>query len=357
MYVVNLREPKTLIVLLLVAGLMLGLVFFQLDRVETYSSMTLAEVPWGNEPGEAGRQLGQDGKFYGPRSLAVGPGGRIYLADTFNHRVLIFTRDGKLEKTISLASAGPSLLHDLAVDRAGRIFLADNRAQRILVYSREGVLLRELAFEGSKSSDIWFIERAALDQEGRLFLATAEIGPDQYERTISRLDLRRNGRAIISVATLTPNGLLRMGSESLIAGNPNSFVVEGGLLYTESAGAGPFERAIRVYDPGGRLRREFAFTSSEILGTVALVGVDGKGGVYVGVRLGSPEARVLKLDGSGRIQAEISLDSSDMVFSNVYARVDPKGNVYYLAPGTEGLQIRRAERRSSWRLVPTSKVR
>jgi DNA-binding beta-propeller fold protein YncE len=43
----------------------------------------------------------KDSKFYGPRGVAVGPGDTIYVTDTGNKRVLVFNKDGQYQKQIT----------------------------------------------------------------------------------------------------------------------------------------------------------------------------------------------------------------------------------------------------------------
>jgi DNA-binding beta-propeller fold protein YncE len=94
---------------------------------------------------EAGRPLALgEGEFCEPWGVAVGPGGRVYVADTWNHRVQVFNPDGQfLNQVGSFGQSGADVRavpgqfygpRDVAVDREGRVYVGDTGNKRVQVF-------------------------------------------------------------------------------------------------------------------------------------------------------------------------------------------------------------------------------
>lgn len=83
--------------------------------------------------------------FYGPRGLALGPDHLLYITDTGNKRVVVYTQDGRFVRQWGSVGKGRSQLDEpvgIAVDRAGRVYVADGRNARIQVFSSAGRPIR-----------------------------------------------------------------------------------------------------------------------------------------------------------------------------------------------------------------------
>ena len=98
------------------------------------------------------------GTFNEPWGVAVGPDGSVYVSDTWNHRVQKFTEDGKPIKTWGQYGQplpevpeskssfwGP---RGIAVDSGGRVFLADTGNKRIVVFDEDGNYITEFGTAG-----------------------------------------------------------------------------------------------------------------------------------------------------------------------------------------------------------------
>ncbi|HMA35352.1 MAG TPA: DUF2298 domain-containing protein [Chloroflexia bacterium] len=94
----------------------------------------------------------RDRKFYGPRGLAIGPDGFLYVTDTGNKRVLIFDANGTYQRQISSGASPtrvapqypfsqPGELNEpigIAVDKSGNVYVADTNNRRIQKFDGTG---------------------------------------------------------------------------------------------------------------------------------------------------------------------------------------------------------------------------
>jgi uncharacterized protein (TIGR03663 family) len=95
--------------------------------------------------------------FYGPRGVAIGPGGRVYVADTGNKRVQVFEPDGQfvlewggggalegyLDEPVGIALAPAD-----APPAAAGVYVADTWNRRVQVFDEDGVYLRQWPIAG-----------------------------------------------------------------------------------------------------------------------------------------------------------------------------------------------------------------
>lgn len=95
-----------------------------------------SSVYFAGNPGSA------PGLHHEPEGLAVGPDGRVYVADTGNHRISVFNPDGSFDRTWGSDGSGNGQFDSLtgiAVDGAGRVYVDDGT--RMQVFSADGQYL------------------------------------------------------------------------------------------------------------------------------------------------------------------------------------------------------------------------
>lgn len=117
------------------------------EVVDTWDSTWWQGVQW--RPGcldATDRPLAlADGEFCEPWGISVGPENRIYVADTWNHRIQIFTASGEfIGKFGTFGQSGSSVLsapsqfygpRDVVVDEQGYIYITDTGNKRIQVFA------------------------------------------------------------------------------------------------------------------------------------------------------------------------------------------------------------------------------
>lgn len=107
---------------------------------------------WG-ERGEYGQAAATDPVYglWGPRAVAVDEQGRVYVADTGNKRVRVYTAQGDFVRDIGSGGAGPGQLDEpvgLALHPDGRLFVADTWNRRVSVFTTEGIFLYSFDVRG-----------------------------------------------------------------------------------------------------------------------------------------------------------------------------------------------------------------
>ena len=113
--------------------------------------------------------------FNQPNSVAVAPGGEIFISDGHsvgrgNARVIKLTREGKFIKQWGGHGSGPGqfeMPHALAFDSKGRLFVADRGNNRIQIFDQDGKYLAEWK-QFSRPSGIF------IDKNDVLYVADSE---------------------------------------------------------------------------------------------------------------------------------------------------------------------------------------
>lgn len=127
------------------------------------------------------RAFGAEGAHTGalsrPKGLAWGPHRLLYVADTGNHRVQAFDMQGKAVWALGSFGALPGQFHapeGVMVDLRGTLYVADTQNHRVQKFAPEGHFL--LSWGGSGSGKGEFLEPAhiALDQDEHVLIADAQ---------------------------------------------------------------------------------------------------------------------------------------------------------------------------------------
>ena len=123
-----------------------------------------------------GRGHGDDA-FYEPRQVAVAPDGRIVVADTGKRRILVFEPDGMPAFAFGAGGIGAGQFYDIndvAVGPDGRVVVSDDwrgifgPTGRVQVFSPDGETVSELV-----SGFIWQNVKVAVAPDGRIVVGNA----------------------------------------------------------------------------------------------------------------------------------------------------------------------------------------
>jgi ABC-type Fe3+ transport system permease subunit len=121
----------------------------------------------GNGPGEFNR----------PEGLCIDSRDRLYVADSCNHRIQVFSSDGKFLRAYGKAGKGKgefSYPYDICVDAAGRQYVCEFGNSRIQVFDANDQPLEIIGGPGlapGQFSNPWGV---ALDSAGNLYVADSQ---------------------------------------------------------------------------------------------------------------------------------------------------------------------------------------
>jgi ABC-type Fe3+ transport system permease subunit/DNA-binding beta-propeller fold protein YncE len=141
----------------------------------------------GNGPGEFNRAegLGMDSKD------------RLYVADSCNHRIQVFSSDGQFLRAYGKAGKGTGDLsypYDVCVDGNGRQYVCEFGNSRIQVFDANDTPIEVIGGAGSepgKFSNPWGV---ALDSAGNLYVADSQN--HRVQKLIRRQSIASNQRAV-----------------------------------------------------------------------------------------------------------------------------------------------------------------
>jgi len=131
----------------------------------------------GKLVGVWGRPGAGPGEFSRAEGLGLGPDDTLLVADSCNHRIQVFDRNGKFLRTYGRAGSNPgefSYPYDVRVDSAGHQFVCEFGNSRITVLDAHDRVLETIGESGpgpGKFANPWAI---ALDSHGNLYVADSQ---------------------------------------------------------------------------------------------------------------------------------------------------------------------------------------
>jgi sugar lactone lactonase YvrE len=139
--------------------------------------------------------------FYQPNDVLVTRNGDIFVSEghqigSGTHRILKFSKEGKLIKTWGKRGSGPGEFetpHGLAMDSRGRLFVADRNNNRIQIFDQDGKFIDQWK-QYSRPSGVY------IDKNDIIYVADSESGSvsqnhDGWKRGI-RIGSAKDGKLI-----------------------------------------------------------------------------------------------------------------------------------------------------------------
>jgi tripartite motif-containing protein 71 len=141
---------------------------------------------WGGDPSS------QEGQFYYPRGLATGPEGHVYIADSGNNRIQKLDADGTPMKAwgkFGFAWRGADMGKfdvpwGVATDREGNLYVSDTSNSRIQKFKSDGTPLLKWGRDGSFDGAFFFPRGITVDFVGNIYVA------DESNNRIQKFDAR-----------------------------------------------------------------------------------------------------------------------------------------------------------------------
>jgi len=177
-------------------------------------------LSWGRLGQAQAYDMMSHGLFHGPRGIAVGPQGEIYVVDTGNKRVQVFDAQGNYRWEFGGAGNMAGQLNEpvgIAVSDTGEVFVADTWNRRIQVFTGDGLYVREWEVP------VW----GSNDAEEKPFLAVA-AGVVYASDSVHGRVLAFDSQGALLWALRDPDNL----------SYPVGLAVRGGILYVADGHTG-----------------------------------------------------------------------------------------------------------------------
>jgi len=171
--------------------------------------------------------------------IAVGPDGSVYVSDSGNARVQVFTPQGRFVRQFGSFGSGKGQFlapFDLAVDGAGNVYVADDQAENVSRFSPSGKVIWQIGGASGDPDLVGHHHFTVIDAHGRLVIVN-----DDLEK----------------VVYVDPGGHEVDAFSPSTAGSPTGHVCEAtvdaaGNTYVSGCGPDP-TGPTRVYDRAHRL--------------------------------------------------------------------------------------------------------
>lgn len=138
------------------------------DRVLKFTSTGSLVTSWGTHGWG-------DGQMYRPYDIAVSNDGTVYVLDTFNHRIQTWTTDGTYVSQWSTWDVGGNAqyLEGIAVDSTGNVFVTGD-CEQILKFTSTGTFVTTWGSRGTGDGQFEYPRGLAVSNTGTVYVADTE---------------------------------------------------------------------------------------------------------------------------------------------------------------------------------------
>ena len=274
-------------------------------------------ISYGSGPKEIGVINEGEGAHAGPASFHTGSDGTLYLADTVNNKIKIYSASGKFLSEISLKGKGPN---DIIVDKNGALYVYDLNGS-LYQYDKTGNPVSEISMDESRWDTLGPMHivnnqvLARVNGVGDRLLATIEDGKIQLPAD----DPQKSSEVV------------EPGVEGATTGNRYTAV-----LNEKARGA-----EVEIASPSGR---STAFIPLQNIVSAEVLGEDRFANFYVKTEADQNneiQVEVSKFDSSGAYSGTLSIPGNDYAFWSIKTiTVNDEGVIDQMIPGKNNLTHR-----------------
>lgn len=122
-----------------------------------------------------GTEGSRDGQFNSPRGLAVDSFGNVYVVDTGNHRIQVFTSDGEFIAMWDGEGHGDGEFRNVvavAIDPSDNVYVLDENGYRIQKFTADGGFVTSWKHEGMEyvETELYGAVAVATDSQGNVYV-------------------------------------------------------------------------------------------------------------------------------------------------------------------------------------------
>ncbi|MCK5506500.1 MAG: 6-bladed beta-propeller [Thermodesulfovibrionia bacterium] len=163
----------------------------ELVVVDTHSSQIVRyDVNTLSFKGMIGMNGDKEGMFHYPTNIFVSADGHIYISDSLNFRIQIFSPDWKFLHSFGKVGNNPGFFsrpRGVAVDSDGNIYVVDALFDNVQIFSREGKLLMDFGGPGYRYGEFWLPSGIFIDNRDKIFIS------DTYNKRIQVFQYIKEG--------------------------------------------------------------------------------------------------------------------------------------------------------------------
>jgi sugar lactone lactonase YvrE/Flp pilus assembly protein TadD len=145
--------------------------------VDTYNHRVQVFEPDGRFIQAFGVEGAQRGALSRPKGLAWGPNHLLYVADTGNHRIQAFDRHGEVVMVLGSFGNLPGQFNapeGITVDASNSLYIADTQNHRVQKFTLDGSFLLSWGRSGSGKGEFLGPSDIALDHDGRVLVVDTQ---------------------------------------------------------------------------------------------------------------------------------------------------------------------------------------
>jgi DNA-binding beta-propeller fold protein YncE len=150
----------------------------EVERVQKFVVGSLTNAPLQPEfVASFGRPGNGPGEFNRPEGICMDSKDRLYVADSCNHRIQIFSSDGTFLRSYGKPGKGKGELsypYDICVDAAGNQYVCEFGNSRIQVFDAKDQPIEIIGGPGAEPGQFSNPWGVALDSKGNLYVADSQ---------------------------------------------------------------------------------------------------------------------------------------------------------------------------------------